>query len=60
MSGQSRSLGVLDQYTSVCETPRVFLLLQPENHEWSLDGIGEVLGSIIAVESDLEAIKLCY
>ena len=38
----------------------MFLFLQPENHEWSLDGVGEVLGSIIAVESDLEAMELCY
>lgn len=49
----------LDQYTSVCEKPRMILFSQPENHEWSLDGIGEVLGSIV-VESDLEAMKFCY
>lgn len=57
--GRSRSLGVLDQYTSVCEKPCMFLFPQPENHEWSLDGAGEVLGRI-AIESDLEAIQLCY
>jgi hypothetical protein len=38
----------------------MFLFLQPENHEWSLGSVGEVLGSIIAVESDLETMKLCY
>lgn len=35
------------------------LVLQPENHEWSLDGAGEDLDRV-AVKSDLEAIQLCY
>lgn len=38
----------------------MFLFLQSENHAWSLDGIGEVLGSTVVIESDLEAMELCY
>ena len=35
------------------------LFFELKNHERSLDGVGEVFGGIV-VESDLEAMELCY